>query len=227
MLRSGSTTTSRSASGASSTATAGRLRRPGWREPRLLVGLGLVVVAIAATTATVTYGDATESFAVADRDLEVGQTVTAEDLRTVDLRLESTGEQYVAGAQQLHEGSVVLQRVPEGQLIPTESLGRQEDIDRRPIGIPLATPLPSGTEPGDHVDIWASQRDRTGGQWDEPVQILEGAELAGVEESGGGLAADDDATAQVLVDSADVEAVVGALSGESRITLVPHLGGGR
>ena len=52
MLRSGSTTTSRSASGASSTATAGRLRRPGWREPRLLVGLGLVVVAIAATTAT-------------------------------------------------------------------------------------------------------------------------------------------------------------------------------
>ena len=65
MLRSGSTTTSRSASGASSTATAGRLRRPGWREPRLLVGLGLVVVAIAATTATVTYGDATESFAVA------------------------------------------------------------------------------------------------------------------------------------------------------------------
>ena len=138
MLRSGATTTSRSASSA---ATAGRLRRPGWREPRLLVGLGLVVAAIAATTATVTYGDATEPFAVADRDLEVGQSVTAEDLRTVDLRLESTGEQYVARAQQLEEGSVVLQRVPEGQLIPAGSLGRQEDIDRRPIGIPLATQI--------------------------------------------------------------------------------------
>ena len=223
----GSSPSSRGGSGASSAATAGRLRRPGWREPRLLVGLGLVVVAIAATTATVTYGDATEPFAVADRDLEVGETVSAQDLRTVDLRLETTGEQYVAGAEQLREGSVVLQRVPEGQLIPTGSLGQQEDIDRRPIGIPLATPLPSGTQPGDLVDIWASQRERTGGQWGEPVQILEGAELAGVEESAGGLAADDDATAQVLVDSADVEAVVGALSGESRITLVPHLGGGR
>ena len=227
MPRSGSTTGSRAVSGASSTDTAGRLRRPGWREPRLLVGLGLVVAAVAATTATVTYGDATQSFSVADRDLEVGQTVTAEDLRAVDLRLESTGEQYVAGADQLGEGSVVLQRVPEGQLIPTGALGRQEDIDRRPIGIPLATPLPSGTRPGDLVDIWAAQRDRTGGQWGEPVQILEGAELAGVEDSAGGLGADDDATAQVLVETADVEAVVGVLSGESRVTLVPHLGGGR
>lgn len=227
MLRSGSTTAQRGAPGAAGTAMAGRFRRPGWREPRVLAGLGLVVLAIAATTATVTYGDATEPFAVADHDLEVGDTVTAQDLRTVDLRLESTGEAYVSGAEQLQEGAVVVDRVPAGQLIPVTSFGREEDIDRRPIGIPLDTPLPAGTHAGDLVDIWASQRERTGGQWSQPQLILERAELAGVEEASGGLAADADATAQVLVETEDVEAVVAALSGESRITLVPHLGGGR
>lgn len=215
--------------GASSTAAApaDRFRRPGWREPRLLIGLGLVVVSLAATTATVTYGDATEPFAVAERDLEVGDTVGAEDLRPADLRLEATGDAYVSGAEDLQEGSVVVDRVAEGQLVPVESIGRQEDIDRRPIGIPLATPLPGGTTAGELVDIWVSQRERTGGDWSEPVQILQGAELAGVDEAAGGLGADADAAAQVLVHSDDVEDVVAALSGDSRITLVPHIGGGR
>lgn len=209
------------------TAAAGRFRRPSWREPRLLIGLGLVVVSLAATTAAVTYGDATEPFAVAAHDLEVGEEVGADDLRAADLRLESTGEAYLSGAQDLREGAVVVDRVAEGQLIPVDSIGRRQDLDRRPIGIPLSTPLPTGTEPGGLVDIWAAERERTGGDWSEPEQILEGAELAGVEDAAGGLGADADAAAQVLVDSDDVEDVVAALSGESRITLVPHLGGGR
>lgn len=208
-------------------ATAGRFRRPAWREPRLLIGLGLVAVSVAATTAAVAYGDSTDSYVVAARDLPVGQTVGEDDLRRIDLRLDTTGQSYVSGPQDLGEGSVIVDRVAAGQLIPHESVGRAEDIDRRPLGIPLTTPMPAGTDSGDRVDIWVSQRERSGGQWDAPRQIVAGAELAGIEEPSGALGSQAHATAQVLVDTEEVAPVVEALSGESRITLVPHIGARR
>lgn len=208
-------------------ATAGRFRRPAWREPRLLIGLGLVAASIAATTAAVAYGDSTDAYVVAARELQVGETIGEDDLRRVDLRLEATGESYVSGAQELGEGAVVVDRVAAGQLIPREAVGRAEDIDRRPLGIPLSTPMPAGTGSGDLVDVWVSQRERSGGQWSAPRQILAGAELAAIDESSGALGSQTEATAQVLVESDEVAPVVEALSRESRITLVPHIGAGR
>lgn len=202
-----------------------RFRRPAWREPRLLIGLGLIAVSVAATTAAVAYGDSTEPYAVAARDLEVGEVVTEQDLRSTEVRLDAAGDAYLSGDRQLEPGTVVIDRVPSGQLVPVGSLGREEDLDRRPIGIALSTPMPTGTEPGDLVDVWVAQRDRTGGTWSEPAQILEGAELAGVEAATGGLAGDSGDSAQVLVPAEDVQSVVTALTNESRITLVPHVGG--
>lgn len=208
-------------------ATAGRFRRPAWREPRLLIGLGLVVASVAATTAAVAYGDSTDAYVVAARELQVGQSIGEDDLRRVDLRLEATGESYVSAAQDLEAGAVVVDRVAAGQLIPREAVGRAEDIDRRPLGIPLSTPMPAGTGSGDLVDVWVSQRERSGGQWGAPRQILAGAELAAIEESSGALGSSTEATAQVLVETDQVAPVVEALSGDSRITLVPHMGAAR
>lgn len=204
----------------------GRFRRPGWKEPRLLIGVGLVVASVAGTTATMAWATATEPYVVAARDLDVGTRISAEDLRTVDVRLEGTEGTYVRDAAEVGEGDVIVERVPSGRLLPAGAVGSAEDLDRRPMGIPLETALPAETSAGDVVDLWVSQRENTGRGWSEPVQVLSGAELASVERATGTLGAGTGATAQVLVEEQDVSAVVDALASESRITVVPHMGGG-
>lgn len=210
-----------------SSSSAGRFRRPGWKEPRLLIGLALVVASVAGTTATLVLTSATEPYVVAARDLDVGTRVTSDHLRTVDVRLEGTEGTYLRNADDLREGAVIVDRVPGGQLVPTSSVGSSADLDRRPLGIPLTTALPGDTSAGDLVDLWVSERENTGRGWSEPVQVLEGAELAAIDQASGTLGAGTQMTAQVLVEEADVAAVVDALATESRITVVPHIGGGQ
>lgn len=207
------------------TSGSGRFRRPGWKEPRLLVGICLVVLAVAGTTATLALSSATEQYVVATRDLDVGTRVSDQDFRSVDVRLEATEGSYLRSSGDLEEGAVVVDRVPTGQLVPVESVGSSEDLNRRPMGIPLTTALPGGTGAGDSVDVWVSNRENTGRGWSEPEQILAGAELASVDQSTATLGSGQQMTAQVLVEEDDVASVVDALGRESRITLVPHIGG--
>ncbi|WP_119933546.1 MULTISPECIES: SAF domain-containing protein [Kocuria] len=213
--------------GTAASPASGRFRRPGWREPRLLIGVGLVVAAVAGTTATMALTSTTEQYRVAARDLDVGTRVSEEDFRTVEVRLEGTEGAYLPGSTDLADGAVIVDRVPSGQLVPTESVGEAQDLGRRPMGIPLNTALPAGTGAGDSVDLWVSKRESSGRGWSEPEQILEGAELASVDQATGTLGAGQQMTAQVLVEEDDVSDVVDALATESRITVVPHIGGGR
>lgn len=205
----------------------GRFRRPGWREPRLLIGLGLVAAAVAGTTATMALTSSTEQYRVAAHDLDVGSKVTAQDFRTVEVRLDGTEGSYLSASTELTEGAVIVDRVATGHLVPTDSLGDAQDLGRRPMGIPLTTALPGGTGAGDSVDLWVSQRQSSGRGWSEPEQILTGAELASVDQATGTLGAGQQMTAQVLVEEDDVADVVDALATEAKITVVPNIGGGQ
>lgn len=204
-----------------------RFRKPSWREPRLLIGLGLVAAAVAGTVATVALTNSTQSYVVAAHDLEVGTRVTAEDLRTVNVRLDGAERQYVPDAEHLSEGAVIVDRVSGGQLVPIQSVGTTEDLDRRPIGIPLNAPLPNNTGAGDTVDVWVSDRENNGRGWSEPRQILRNVELSSVDQSAQSFGATQQVSVNVLVHEPDVAAVVDALATESRITVVPHMGGGQ
>ena len=55
-----------------SDAVVGRVRRPSWRDPRLLVGLALIALAVAAVVLIVQRSDTTEPFYAAARDLAPG-----------------------------------------------------------------------------------------------------------------------------------------------------------
>src|SRR4249919_2650772 len=51
-----------------SDAVVGRVRRPSWRDPRLLVGIALIALAVAAVVLIVQRSDTTEPFYAAARD---------------------------------------------------------------------------------------------------------------------------------------------------------------
>ncbi len=77
-----------------SDAVAGRVRRPSWRDPRLLIGLALIALAVAAVVLIVERSDTTEPFYAASRDLAPGTVLAKDDLVVVHVRV-SSGE-YVS-----------------------------------------------------------------------------------------------------------------------------------
>ena len=60
-------------------ASAPRLKKPSWKDPRLLLGIMLVLASTAGVVALVGSADQTTEVFVVDEDIPVGTPVSAED----------------------------------------------------------------------------------------------------------------------------------------------------
>lgn len=74
---------------------AARLKKPSWKDPRLLIGILLVLVSIAGVIALVGSADRTTQVYTAREDIAVGQVVAAADLSIVNVRLDDVESGYV------------------------------------------------------------------------------------------------------------------------------------
>lgn len=203
-----------------------RFKKPSWRDPRLLVGLLLVLISVVAVTLLVSALNRTQPYYVAARELSVGHEVTGEDLVAVDVRLQDASAQYMAADTELEENAVLVQRVPKGQLIPTNAVGAVDELDRRPVGIALDTPLPAEATAGAHVDVWVAEQKTSGRGYETPSKLVPGAEISKIESSDSALGTSDATTVHVLARPAQIEPLVDALSNSARVTLVPAPAGG-
>lgn len=208
-----------------SSASAVRFRKPSWRDPRLLVGLLLVLLSVLGVILLVAAANRNEPYYTAATDLAVGQRVTAEDLTTVDAHLQETSSQYIPGVQPLHEDAVVTQRVPRGQLVPAASIGTADHLDRTSVGIALQTPLPSQADPGAHVDVWVAKPKPSGRGYVEPKKLVTAAEIARVDTTDTALGGSGGVTVHVLVTPSQVAPLVDALGNDAKVTLVPNTAG--
>ncbi|MDO4918643.1 SAF domain-containing protein [Kocuria sp.] len=205
--------------------SAARFRKPSWRDPRLLVGLLLVLLSVMGVVLLVATANRSEPYYVAADDLPVGQRITAEDLTTVDVHLQDAAGQYVRGDEVLRENTVVTQRVARGQLLPASAVGTADSLDRTPVGIALETPLPAQAGPGAHVDVWVAAPRPTGRGYAEPKKLVTAAEIAGVDTADTGLGGSDGKTVHVLVRQSQVGPLVDALGNDAKVTLVLNTGG--
>jgi len=139
---------------ASRAATAARLRAPSWRDPRLVVGLLLVLTSVLLGARVVAAASSTTPVWAAARTLVPGEEVTAEDLRRVDVHVDGGTGAYLAAGAALPDGAVVLREVVAGDLVPRSALGASADLTTRPVGLPVSGPVPSGLVAGALVDVW-------------------------------------------------------------------------
>lgn len=204
-----------------------RFRKPSWRDPRLLIGLLLVLTSIAAVVLVVAGLNRTEPYYVAARDLSVGQRVTAEDVVAADVRLQDAASHYVPADRRITVETVVTQRVPRGQLIPSSVLGTADDLERSPVGIPLETPVPADAGPGSHVDVWVAAQKASGRGYETPRKLMPGAEIARIDASTSALGSGSGTTVHVLATPAQIAPLVDALGNDAKVTLVPHPAGAR
>ncbi|NTV40241.1 MAG: hypothetical protein HGA51_09880, partial [Demequinaceae bacterium] len=135
---------------------AGRLRRPGWRDPRLLMGVLLIAISVTAVTAVVRSADQTSGYYAARSTLTPGSVVTRDDVRVVRVRLE--GGDYVAAGEEPW-GRVVTRVVGKGELLPTGALAAPDAFDARTIAVQTSLPLAEGIDAGSTVDVYLTSDD--------------------------------------------------------------------
>ena len=158
---------------------AARLRAPSWRDPRLLVGLLLVLGAVVLGARVVAAADDTSPYYAAARPLVPGDRVGADDVRVVDVRLPDSADGYVGARDPLAPGTVATRTVGEGELLPRSALGTQGDVALQPVGIPVEAAAP-GLGTGAVVDVWVALPDpERAGSFLEPERTVQGATVAG------------------------------------------------
>ncbi|MEN5076085.1 hypothetical protein ABE437_19880 [Isoptericola cucumis] len=204
-----------------------RLRRPTWRDPRLVVGVVIVAASVALGSWAVSSAGQTVAVYAADGTLTPGEPLQADQLRTVDVRLGSGTELYLRADEPLPEDLVALRVVDEGELVARTALGTGADVDVRSVAVPVDRGVSERIRPGAVVDLWSVPEAAAGGQVaGEPTSVVSGVVVEQVDTSDGGLVVADGATLHVLVPSDELPAVLRALASPGSVTVVPQAGAG-
>jgi hypothetical protein len=198
-----------------------RLSPPSWRDRRLVVGVLLVVLAVAATTAVITRSDDTTAMYAARHVLVPGQALTAADVQVVRVRLGAVQDHYLAGRRPPPAGAVVLRTVPAGELVPVAAVGRADQVDVRPVSLTVGSGTAHDLRAGALVDVWVAAGGPRSGTFATPVKLVSSATVASVVDDGGALSGDSTAAVDVLLDEVQIPQILAAVDSGARISLVP------
>ncbi len=139
----------------SPTPSASRLPPARWLDARLLIGLLLVCVSVLVGARLLgSAGDGTAVW-VAARDLPVGATVGAGDLRAVTVRLGEAGA-YLAVTSPA-TGYQVVREVASGELVPRAALADPGAVPVRRVVISVEAGSAAGLRRGSRVDVYADE----------------------------------------------------------------------
>lgn len=202
---------------------ADRLRRPGWKDPRLLAGVLIVLLSVAGVTALVSSQDRTVPVYAADRAFAVGEQLTEDDLRIVDVRIDEVSEQYLSAEQTPEADLQFVAVVDEGELIPQRAVGAADPQGRQAVTLEVEHTPAQAVEPGRAVDLWAVRQGSVADQ-DEATRaehLVVAAEVSAVSESSSTFGSATVMTVELLIDPEDMPSVLEARSSAGTLSIIP------
>jgi hypothetical protein len=143
--------------GISDTPAARRVATPGWRDPRLWVGVAIVAASVLVGAWAFGTSDDTMPVWATTGALPAGHRLTADDLtpRRVSFADADDQRRYLPAAQRLPAGVVLLRPVGEGELLPATAVGQAGASASREVPIAVAPDqVPRGVGVGDVVDVY-------------------------------------------------------------------------
>lgn len=161
-----------------------RSRRPGWRNPRLVLGVLLVAGCVLAGARLLAAAEQTTAVWAVAETLPVGAEVRTEDLEPREVRFPdaATAAAYLAAREPVAAGSRLLHEVRAGELLPAAAVTSAEVEPR--VEVPLAVApedLPATVRQGSLVDVWV-------GRESSAERVLESVEVVAVPSAEDGLA---------------------------------------
>lgn len=188
-----------------------------WLDPRLVIGVALVLASLAGVWLVVQQSARTESAWAATRTLLPGQVLTAADVAQVEVRLVPSQQRYL-GAEADPVGMVVGSTVGEGEVLPLRALGTAAGDGRSAVVVDVQGSLPGAVRPGSLVDIWTAAPAEDG--YEAPAVLVDDAIVVAVVEDDGILAS----TArqlELLVPSDETAVLLEAMSNEHALSVIP------
>ncbi|MDO9590414.1 MAG: hypothetical protein Q7J04_04670 [Microcella sp.] len=198
--------------------SAGTARR--YRDPRLVIGLALVTVSIAAVVGIVALADEGEMVLAAPRLLVEGDRVDLADLepRRVVLGVEGHGYLTVAGFPEA--GVVVTRTVGAGELVPLSAIGDERGPRSTTVVISLSTALGATVRPGDRLDLWAAPAEEAG-RFGAPAVIASGTQLVRTVATEGIVTSGEAGRIELLVARRDIARILYALANGDALSAIP------
>jgi hypothetical protein len=150
--------------GTSDTPAARRIATPGWRDPRLWVGVAIVAASVLAGAWVLGDGDDAVPVWAATGALPAGHRLAPDDLTVRRVRFaDGDAGPYLSADRQLPAGAVLVRPVGEGELLPGAAVGHEGASATREV--PISVPpdqVPRDVGVGDAVDVYLRPATHTG-----------------------------------------------------------------
>lgn len=158
-----------------------RAQPPGWRDPRLWVGVALVAASVVAGARLLDGADESITVWAAASDLAPGDRLDADDLVATSVRFGEPTDvgRYLVTDDPLPDGLQLVRGIGEGELVPGAALGSPEESDTVSLSLSFPSELvPSGIETGSVVELWVvpgaeSRRDELSGPVLSDVVVID------------------------------------------------------
>jgi hypothetical protein len=221
------------------TPVAARLARARWLDPRLLVGMLLVLISVAVGAKVVAEADRTVPVWAVTRDLGAGRRLVPDDLVRRDVRLDASLIRYVRVGTDPPVGYVLdppvgyvlIRPVGHDELLPAGAVARASEVELRRLVVEVDRVATTGLADGSVVDVYVVPEPRPGSDSPPPRSevVLTGVTVDHVDERAGGLGGTGGRTGGVvlLVRPDDAREVLDAAArGSLRLLQVPPSGAG-
>lgn len=158
--------------------TATRAQPPGWRDPRLWIGVAIVAVSIIAGARILGGADDSVTVWAAARDVAPGDTVRADDLVSTSVRFGDSADldHYLLTSAPLPDDLRLTRGLGAGELVPAAALGSGEEAET--VIVSLAFPhelIPTNIGAGSMIELLVIPDDSASqdkGTTSEPTTVL-------------------------------------------------------
>lgn len=195
-----------------------RLRRPRWRDPRLIIGVVLVLVSVLAGMLVISRLAATTTVLVAREDIVIGDVLGAEAFTTAELRLGEQTSHYARSLEEIPTGAVATQTVRAGELLPVAAIGQGEGVQLRPVVVDVDGAVAGSLGPGTRVELWGTPDAPGTAERAVATRIIESGVVRTVDE--GSSLGMRSMTVEVLVPVEQVPLVLEALAAGDRVDVI-------
>lgn len=189
-------------------------------DPRLAIGLALVIGSVAGVLAIVSAADRTVEVYAAPVALVPGDRIWPDDLETRHVRLEAAETLYLVPGDVPADGLVVTRTVAAGELLPASATGSANGVRQTSVVLDVGGTLATSVQPATLVDIWAA-REVEGGGFGPPTAIVSGATVVRLVESESIVSGGATSAIEVLVPRTKLARVLEAIANGDAVSIVP------
>lgn len=197
-----------------------RAPRSFWFDPRLAIGIGLVIASVAGVYGVVAAMDRSVLVYSASSALNPGDRIYPGDLDVSTVRLGETVSNYLRQGDVPSDGVLITRSVSAGELIPASAVGSVASLRFASIVVTVSGQLSKSIAPGTVVDVWSSTLldDRRFGP---PTVLVGSATVVRILDSTGFVSDNRTQAVELLVPRDRVARVLEAVADDDAVSLVP------